>query len=280
MTRKALGLSNLRVLIDAKATRDFCSETLLQSQLANGHVKESFRGQEIRLTLQIGQLIAPRVFTCRCMKEYDGVLGFPWHRDHQPKCFGKDGEPFQGIGEVALIHWSTTYRIPTGQPFERNVVLLDEEEFDTYVHNNGEEGVHLCFIKELSATGKPDPNEGPVPTIKAEVHPGDEMRFTRLLDSYGSVFSKPPEGLPPHRDIEHAIDIEEGSKPQFGTSGRLSYLELQEVREQLADLTGKGYIRPSSSPWSAGVLFARKKNGTLRMCIDYRALNKVTIDQK
>jgi hypothetical protein len=87
-------------------------------------------------------------------------------------------------------------------------------------------------------------------------------------------------GLPPKRDIDFSIDLVPGAAPVSKTPYRMGTPELKELQMQLEELLKKGYIRPSVSPWGAPVLFVKKKDGTLRLCIDFRQLNKVTIKNK
>jgi hypothetical protein len=102
-----------------------------------------------------------------------------------------------------------------------------------------------------------------------------------VKQEYGGIFSTelPPE-LPPHRGIGHTIPLEPGVSPPFRPIYRLSPLEMEEVSKQLAELLDKGLIEPSSSPFGAPILFVPKPNGTLRMCVDYRALNKYTVKNR
>jgi len=104
-----------------------------------------------------------------------------------------------------------------------------------------------------------------------------EMR--KLIDEYKDVFSS-IQDLPPFRNTGHTIPTEPGSKPPFRPMFRLSPKELAEVERQVAELLKLGLIEPSSSPYGAPVLFVGKKDGSLRMCIDYRALNKITVKNK
>ncbi|GJZ13540.1 putative reverse transcriptase domain-containing protein [Tanacetum coccineum] len=84
-------------------------------------------------------------------------------------------------------------------------------------------------------------------------------------------------GLPPTRQVEFQIDLIPGAAPVARAPYRLAPSEMKELSEQLKELSDKGFIRPSSSPWGAPVLFVKKKDGSFRMCIDYRELNKLTI---
>lgn len=102
-----------------------------------------------------------------------------------------------------------------------------------------------------------------------------------LLDEYTDVFPQElPPGLPPSRGREHTIELEPDAKPPFRPIYRLSFKELQELDKQLQELLKSGYIRPSKSPYGAPILFVTKKDGSMRMCVDYRALNKVTIKNR
>ena len=99
-----------------------------------------------------------------------------------------------------------------------------------------------------------------------------------LVAEYHDVFPEElPAGLPPERSIDHKIELIPGSSPTNRSIFRLSQDELREVREQLKELLDKGFIQPSVSPYGAPILFVKKKDGTLRMCVDYRALNSITI---
>ncbi|GBG64030.1 hypothetical protein CBR_g40277 [Chara braunii] len=103
-----------------------------------------------------------------------------------------------------------------------------------------------------------------------------DPRITELPNAYNDVFEG-PHGVVPDRPICHEIILEDGAVPPSGCISRMSEEELSVLRAQLDDLLEKGWIRPSSSPYGAPVLFVRKKNKDLRLCIDYRKLNAQTI---
>jgi hypothetical protein len=86
--------------------------------------------------------------------------------------------------------------------------------------------------------------------------------------------------MPPERKVEFAIELIPGTDPISKRAYRVYGPELVELKKQIDELLEKGYIRPSTSPWVAPVLFVEKKDGTKRMCIDYRSLNEVTIKDK
>jgi hypothetical protein len=89
-----------------------------------------------------------------------------------------------------------------------------------------------------------------------------------------------PKKLPPRRAIDHRIELVLGAKPPSQAPYRMSPRELAELRKQLEELINSGFVRPSKAPYGAPVLFQKKADGSLRMCVDYRALNKVTIKNK
>eukprot|EP00253_Pinus_taeda_P010631 PITA_10631 len=101
-----------------------------------------------------------------------------------------------------------------------------------------------------------------------------------VIQEFADVFPEEIPGLPPRRDIDFTIELVPGAAPVSRAPYRMSVPELTELKMQLQELLEKNYIRPSVSPWGAPVLFVKKKDDTLRMCIDYRQLNKLTIKNK
>ncbi|KAL0543604.1 hypothetical protein IC582_018704 [Cucumis melo] len=101
-----------------------------------------------------------------------------------------------------------------------------------------------------------------------------------VVRDYPDVFPEELPGLPPHREVEFAIELEPGTVPISRAPYRMAPAELKELKVQLQELLDKGFIRPSVSPWGAPVLFIKKKDGSMRLCIDYRELNKVTVKNR
>jgi hypothetical protein len=106
---------------------------------------------------------------------------------------------------------------------------------------------------------------------------GDNIWVVR---DFPDVFLEELPGMPPDREVEFVIDLLPRTAPISKQSYRMSIEELKELKKQLTELQEAGYIRPSSSPWGASVLFVQKKDGSQRMCVDYRSLNDVTVKNK
>jgi hypothetical protein len=102
----------------------------------------------------------------------------------------------------------------------------------------------------------------------------------RVVQEYLDVFPEELSGIPPDRDIELLIELLPGTPPISKRSYRIPINELVELKKQITKLQAKGFIRLSSSPWGAPVLFVEKKDGTQQMCIDYRSFNEITIKNK
>ncbi|KAA3477654.1 DNA/RNA polymerases superfamily protein [Gossypium australe] len=101
-----------------------------------------------------------------------------------------------------------------------------------------------------------------------------------IVCEYPDVFSEELPGLPPVREIEFGIELASSIAPISIAPYRMAPTELKELKAQLQELTDKGFARLSFPPWGAPVLFVRKKDSSMRLCIDYRQLNKVTVKNK
>jgi hypothetical protein len=101
-----------------------------------------------------------------------------------------------------------------------------------------------------------------------------------VVNEFPDVFPEELSGMPPDRDIKFVIELKPGTSPIYKTPYRMATSELAELKEHIKELLEKGFICPSSSPWGAPVIFVPKKDGTQRLCMDYRAMNEVTIKNK
>lgn len=138
-----------------------------------------------------------------------------------------------------------------------------------------------AYLTAQDAAAVPQP---PGPALHAyahgEVKPGpiSEADLSALLRDFDDMMQPIPDGLPPPRETHHLIPmVDPKAKPVARPVYRMTPKEHEEALKQITDLLKKGWIRPSQSPWAAPVLFAPKPDGNLRMCIDYRGLNRLTV---
>ncbi|GJV69920.1 putative reverse transcriptase domain-containing protein [Tanacetum coccineum] len=124
------------------------------------------------------------------------------------------------------------------------------------------------FLAQISAKKEEDKSER------------KQIKDVPIVRDFPEVFPEDLPGLPPARPVEFQIDLIPGAAPVARAPYRLAPSEMKELPEQLQELSDKGFIRRSSSPWGAPVLFVKKKDGSFRMCIDYRKLNKLTVKNR
>jgi hypothetical protein len=101
-----------------------------------------------------------------------------------------------------------------------------------------------------------------------------------VVNEFLDVFPEELPGMPPDQDIEFVIELKPGTIPIYKTPYRMATLVLAELKEHIKELLEKGFNRPSPSPWGAPMIFVPKKDGTQRLCMDYCALNEVTVKNK
>ncbi|GJV25622.1 putative reverse transcriptase domain-containing protein [Tanacetum coccineum] len=156
------------------------------------------------------------------------------------------------------------------------------------VHGDGSNRGHEARLHIISYTKTQEYMLKGCPVFLANINTKetkDKSEKKRLEDvpivqDFPDVFPEDLSGLPPTRQVEFQIDLIPGAAPVARAPYRLAPSEMKELSEQLKELSDKGFIRPSSSPWGAPVLFVKKKDGSFRMCIDYRELNKLTVKNR
>jgi hypothetical protein len=143
-------------------------------------------------------------------------------------------------------------------------------------------GIISCANKIVLLTD----HQGKSVSCQAQPPANDPMVFNLAIESisvveeFMDVFLKELPGMPPEREVDFYIDLIPGTAPIAKRPYCMAPTELAELKLQITELQQKGYIRPSSSPWGAPVLFVTKNDGSMRMCIDYLSLNEVTIKNK
>ncbi|XP_043805245.1 uncharacterized protein LOC122721475 [Manihot esculenta] len=187
-----------------------------------------------------------------CLQDLDVILGMDWLSRHHATidCFEKsvvfnspEGSKFTFFGERRLLPSYVISAMTT-----RKMLRKGCQAYLAYVVDSNLEGPKLEDIP--------------------------------VVNEFPDVFPEELPGLPPDREIELSIELNPGTAPISMAPYRMAPAELKELKAQLQELLDKGFIRPNVSPWGAPVLFVKKKDGSLRLCIDYRQLNRVTVRNK
>jgi Retroviral aspartyl protease/DNA N-6-adenine-methyltransferase (Dam) len=205
---------------------------------------------------------------------FDVILGMDWLSKHNPIIDW-------GLKSVTMMDGSRgSIRLPLsfgnvqGDTSTIEVQVITAESAGRSIANG-----ETYFLASVMPMGDPPDDLHPddVPFGDAPQFVGGDQQFKdkvdKVLYQYKGVF-KAPEGLPPTRfGSDFKIELQPGVEAVWGPVYRMSPAELKEVQKQLEELMNKGWIQPSESPFGAPILFVRKKDGTLRMCVDYRRLN-------
>ncbi|GJV25494.1 putative reverse transcriptase domain-containing protein [Tanacetum coccineum] len=170
----------------------------------------------------------------------------------------------------------------------KKIVRIPWRNKTLIIHGDGSTQGSVTRLNIISCTKAQKYMEKGFPVFLAHItakEVEDKSKEKRLEDvpivqDFPEVFPEDLPGLPPTRQVEFQIDLVPGAAPVARAPYRLAPSEMKELSEQLKELSDKGFIRPSSSPWGAPVLFVKKKDGSFRMCIDYRELNKLTVKNR
>jgi hypothetical protein len=196
---------------------------------------------------------------------FDCILGLPWLQDLNPVISWKRKKLLvptpAGAIEIDLDKDPCRSAVDTPS-------LLSTMQLQKAARKGGP--IYMVSMKAIEDSGG-DPGP-PGPPLSAE--------WAQLVKEYADVFPDDHPGLLPDRAVQLKINLEPGAQPASKPAYRLSPAEMDELKTQLAVLLEKGLIRPSTRPWGAAFIFAPKSDGGLRMCLDYRSLNKVTVKDK
>ena len=265
----------IRVFVDNGSSHSFFDDKLatelhLDRQPATAPTAEAVGGLKVPcgkdlapLRLQLGAYTTKVQFLTTKLDKWDALLGLDWlTRDNPHIDWAKRTVVAKTRRrKIKLPLW-------TNQSLEG--VSLTTMEVNQ-LHRELQRGadawlVHVCQLEvdSTSAAVSEEPRE-----------------LQALLQEFSDVFPEDlPPGLPPTRKLQHTIDLVPGSTPPVKPPYRMCEVELAELRKQVEMLLDKGYIKPSTSPFASPVLFVKKKGGDLRMCVDYRALNDITVKNR
>ncbi|KAE8238369.1 hypothetical protein A4X06_0g8816, partial [Tilletia controversa] len=209
------------------------------------------------------------------LKHADVILGRPWLSRHNPDIDWTTGTILKLRSTPNPLVKPRTSLSPSppvksSSPAPVRISVVSRGALAKLARS---EKVYVAFIQPTSS---PAPSPSPSPDEEALKKHSDDM-----LERFSPVFpEKLPSGLPPDRRVQHRIDEYPESTPVNGPLYRHSEKELKALRDFIAEEVDAGRIRPSASPYASPVLFVPKKDGTLRICYDYRALNKQTIKDR
>lgn len=214
------------------------------------------------------------------------ILGQDWLHLHNPQIDWAKGSMSlsrpHGSGRGVLVH-SVTSAHPNGKHEQQPAFVVSHMRVKRLLKKQSTQA-YLAWVKRVDSDAQhvllqqaAVSPEGERPPPKPNIPGSGNPAVDALLERYSDVFQS-PSGIPPLRGEEgHRINVEPGSSPVFRPGFRMNSAELAELHRQLQELTEKGWIRPSSSMYGAPVIFVRKASGEIRMCIDYRGLNKQTV---
>jgi hypothetical protein len=228
---------------------------------------------EVTLQLLIDQHLETLVFQVTKLGSYPIILGKSWLRHHNPQIdWAKNLVTF--CSGYCQAHCLPIRKVePTKatppRPVNHKIALVSASGFYTAARQKGSQ----FFVASVRTVNKllDDPVD---PEVELEnlkkLIPSEFHEFLPLFTK------KEADKLPPHRYVDHAIELLPDTKPSFGPLYSMSESELKELRGWLEENLSKGFIRSSSSSCASPILFVQKPGGGLRLCVDYRALNKIT----
>ena len=196
-------------------------------------------------------------FTVAPMDDFKIVIGIDFLRQVR-------AVPIPFLRSMAILEEEAPCMVPTITESKAKTPMLSAMQLEKGLKKN--EVTYLAALKDHTVDSMGD-------LIPMEVQ--------KVLNEFKDVMpSELPKKLPLRREEDHKIELESGAKPPAMGPYKMAPPELEELRRQLKELLEAGFIQPSKAPYGAPVLFQRKHDGSLRMCIDYRALNRVTIKNK
>ncbi|GJX90972.1 putative reverse transcriptase domain-containing protein [Tanacetum coccineum] len=166
------------------------------------------------------------------------------------------------------------------QPFEIDLMPIKLGSFDVIVGMDWLSKYHARIICDEKIVHIPIDGETLIIRVMKKKLDEKILEDIPVVREFSEVFSEDIPGLLPVRQVEFQIDLIPGATPVARAPYRLAPSEMQELSNQLQELADRGFIRPSTSPWGAPVLFVKKKDGSFRMCIDSRELNKLTVKNR
>ena len=294
------------VLLDPGATSHFISHKYvtkhklpiskskhkIQIQLADG--TQQISNHIVKVKVNFGSKYSEYIsFVVLPIPSYDAIVGMPWLENNNPIIDWKNKSvKVYGKYIPTITSCPTPKSRNMEQMMEKQFNLISVKQLDKQLKENLVEEVFLINFKsndtetESVSTELVNKQINNIDTVSNEKIQNNNSSVDRELEilndklckEYNDVFpSDLPHVLPPIRHVDHKIELQPNTTPIAKQAYRMSPKDLDELKKQLDDLIRHGFIQPSKSPYGAPVLFVKKKDGSMRLCIDYRALNKSTI---
>ncbi|GKA57435.1 putative reverse transcriptase domain-containing protein [Tanacetum coccineum] len=182
------------------------------------------------------------------------------------------------VGTNTIIKGCTL--ILLNQPFKIDLMPIKLDGFDVIIGMDWLSKYHAKIIYDEKVVHIPIDGETLIIRVMEKKSGEKRLEDIPVVREFPEVFTEDLPGLPPVRQVEFQIDLIPGATPVAQASYRLAPSEMQELSDQLQELADRGFIRPSTSPWGAPILFVKKKDESFRMCIDYRELNKLIVKNR
>lgn len=291
------------VLIDSGASCCFISADLCQNEsiqkalvkqavpieLATG-MKTKAQFVAVDLMLEMGNYNGQGNFVSVPLKGCDAIIGMNWLNTYNPHIdwtqrimtFNHNGrkysvpglaaDPSKAAGETVAMAVESPSQTSQStlslvfHPHHASVPLVSSRNIQRLMQKDEVDCVILAHL-QVPESASPSSSSDPL--------------VSSLLSHYADIFpSELPHELPPSRSVDHRIELTQSSPPNPRSVYRMSPSELDELKKQLDELLAAGFIQPSTSPFGAPVLFVKKKDGSMRMCVDYRDLNAITLKNR
>ncbi|GJU69224.1 putative reverse transcriptase domain-containing protein [Tanacetum coccineum] len=165
-------------------------------------------------------------------------------------------------------------------PFQIDLMPIKLGSFDVVISMDWLSKYHARIICDEKVVHIPIDGETLIIRVMEKKSHKKQLEDIPIVREFSKVFPEDLPGLPLVHQVEFQIDLIPGAAPVARAPYRLALSEMQELSNQLQELADRGFIRPSTSPWGTPVLFVKKKDGSFRMCIDYRELNKLTVKNR
>ena len=244
------------ILIDPGATHSFISNVIVESQPIDCSIVVSLLTGDSRLAdvyMVSRVIIGGQEFMADLIlldiHDFDVVLGMDWISRHHATvdCYRKEVR-FCRPRQTEVVFYGLRKTLPNSIMTAMKASKMLWKSYQEY----------LAYAIEVRDSGS-------------------RLEDISVVREFPDVLPEDLPGIPPDREIDFQIELTPGTEPISKAPYKMAPLELKELKVQMEKLVSKGFVRSSTSPWGAHVLLVKKKDGSLRLCIDYRELNKVTI---